>query len=258
MTRTGPCARSRTTTRRPPARGPARWCTATITTRMRRTMCAPRPACHLGSDSIRGACCLMRGPRRCWSLCAVPPLTLVAAPFRHARSKSCVRPVFLGAIGVTTGRGLHGAQVSNFGNPFLMRVGERETLAQLRPRIQVLRPGLLARLASSWRVGDPVLARGEALHEKPEFPLADMEGTSPASGGLHWLVAVSVRLARCMTARPAAQAKLGVAPEEFGKWRFASLTNLQAPKLLDDQDVVASRFPVKRVRLPMHSRAARG
>lgn len=39
-----------------------------------------------------------------------------------------------------------------------------------------------------------------------------------------------------------------MAPEEFGKWRFASLTNLQAPKLLDDQDVVASRFPMKRVR----------
>ena len=44
-----------------------------------------------------------------------------------------------------------------------------------------------------------------------------------------------------------------MAAEEFGKWRFASLTNLQAPKLLDDQDVVASRFPVKRVRPPMHS-----
>ncbi len=27
-------------------------------------------------------------------------------------------------------------QVTNFGNPFLMRVGERETLAQLKPRIQ--------------------------------------------------------------------------------------------------------------------------
>ena len=38
---------------------------------------------------------------------------------------------------------LHGAQVTNFGNPFLMRVGERETLAQLRPRIQVRLPGLL-------------------------------------------------------------------------------------------------------------------
>jgi hypothetical protein len=28
------------------------------------------------------------------------------------------------------------AQVTNFGNPFLMRVGERETLAQIKPRIQ--------------------------------------------------------------------------------------------------------------------------
>ena len=45
-----------------------------------------------------------------------------------------------------------------------------------------------------------------------------------------------------------------MAPEEFGKWRFASLTNLQAPKLLDDQDVVASRFPVKRVRPAMQGR----
>ncbi|KAK9819401.1 hypothetical protein WJX81_005916 [Elliptochloris bilobata] len=64
--------------------------------------------------------------------------------------------------------------VTNFGNPFLMRVGERETLAQLRPRMQ---------------------------------------------------------------------AKLGVAPEEFAKWRCASLTNLQGPKLLEDEDVVATRFP---------------
>ena len=56
----------------------------------------------------------------------------------------------------------------------------------------------------------------------------------------------------------AAQAKLGVAAEEFGKWRFASLTNLQAPKLLDEQDVVASRFPVKRVPPSMHSCQGRG
>ena len=42
-----------------------------------------------------------------------------------------------------------------------------------------------------------------------------------------------------------AQAKLGVAAEEFAKWRFASLTNLQAPKLLEDPDCVSTRFPKK-------------
>ena len=69
---------------------------------------------------------------------------------------------------------------------------------------------------------------------------------------------VCFRLACCLTVALAAQAKLGVAAEEFGKWRFASLTNLQAPKLLDDQDVVASRFPVKRVRPSMHACAVWG
>jgi hypothetical protein len=42
-----------------------------------------------------------------------------------------------------------------------------------------------------------------------------------------------------------AQAKLGVAAEEFAKWRFATLTNLQAPKLLEDAEPVAARFPKK-------------
>ncbi len=46
------------------------------------------------------------------------------------------------------------------------------------------------------------------------------------------------------------QAKLGVAAEEFAKWRFATLTNLQPPKLLEDAEPVAARFP-KKARGPM-------
>ena len=39
------------------------------------------------------------------------------------------------------------------------------------------------------------------------------------------------------------QAKLGVADEEFAKWKFAFINNLQKPEYLTDDDVVAARFP---------------
>ena len=65
--------------------------------------------------------------------------------FRCAYTQLCIA-VCIANIRVITG--VHGAQVTNFGNPFLMRVGERETLAQLRPRIQVLLPWPPCRLPS--------------------------------------------------------------------------------------------------------------
>ena len=39
------------------------------------------------------------------------------------------------------------------------------------------------------------------------------------------------------------QAKLGVADEEFAKWKFAFINNLRQPEYLADDDVVAARFP---------------
>ena len=66
-----------------------------------------------------------------------------------------------------------GSQVHNFGDPFLFRVSDTETLADIRPRIQ---------------------------------------------------------------------SKLGVADEEFAKWKFAVFCNLRPPEYLQDDDVVASKF----------------
>lgn len=66
-----------------------------------------------------------------------------------------------------------GPQVHNFGDPFLFRVSETETLADIRPQIQ---------------------------------------------------------------------RKLGVADEEFAKWKFAVFCNLRPPDYLQDEDVVASKF----------------
>ena len=38
------------------------------------------------------------------------------------------------------------------------------------------------------------------------------------------------------------QAKLGVADEDFAKWKFAFINNLRTPDYLEDDDIVASRF----------------
>ena len=38
------------------------------------------------------------------------------------------------------------------------------------------------------------------------------------------------------------QAKLGVAEEDFAKWRFAYIDNLRKPDYLEDDEVVAARF----------------
>ena len=64
-------------------------------------------------------------------------------------------------------------QVHNFGDPFLFRVTDSETLADIRPRIQN---------------------------------------------------------------------KLGVADEEFAKWKFAVICSLRPPDYLQDDDVVAAKF----------------
>ncbi|KAL3154338.1 hypothetical protein ABBQ32_013820 [Trebouxia sp. C0010 RCD-2024] len=65
------------------------------------------------------------------------------------------------------------AQVHNFGDPFLFRVSDTETLADIRPRIQK---------------------------------------------------------------------KLGIADEEFAKWKFAVICSLRPPDYLQDDDVIASKF----------------
>lgn len=66
-----------------------------------------------------------------------------------------------------------GVQVHNFGDPFLFRVSDTETLADIRPRIQK---------------------------------------------------------------------KLGIADEEFAKWKFAVICSLRPPDYLQDDDVIASKF----------------
>ena len=39
------------------------------------------------------------------------------------------------------------------------------------------------------------------------------------------------------------QAKLGVPDEQFAKWRFAFVRDLQKPEYLEDDELLASRFP---------------
>ncbi len=39
------------------------------------------------------------------------------------------------------------------------------------------------------------------------------------------------------------QAKLGVPDEQFAKWKFAFVRDLQKPEYLEDDELLASRFP---------------
>ena len=48
---------------------------------------------------------------------------------------------------------------------------------------------------------------------------------------------------QCIDALMTMQAKLGVPDEQFAKWKFAFVRDLQKPEYLEDDELLASRFP---------------
>lgn len=111
----------------------------------------------------------------------------------------------------------------NFGNPFILQIGEEETLADIKPRIQVII------LATPAILNDHLL-----LKPVPSSCKVLLHGVSLVQSAAVYCSPYDN--CACM------QTKLGVSQEEFVKWKFAFMTNLRQPDYLEDEDVVALRF----------------
>ncbi|CAI7883773.1 unnamed protein product [Closterium sp. NIES-54] len=138
-------------------------------------------------------------------------------------------------------------QLQTFGDPFFLVVGEAETLAEVKQRIQA-RLGTADEEFGKWNFAFVALGTPEYLQDS-DVVAARFQDSDVVAARFQVRMAVSTGVwfgdfymggLGQLASEPV---RLGTADEEFDKWSFAFVA-LGTPEYLQDSDVVAARFQV--------------